>query len=445
MTLKALLDVDSIEEIRKSLLEEDFEVHDLPKKELLLEEVARGCFNIIFLNCSSYNSCSDTIGLTVKNIKKSDPRAEIICIGEKKNDAMAVEAVKNGAAACFGKSFDPALFRETINRVKEIANIRRETYEMEISLHEKYVVADMVSKNSTMLDIFSLIRRVAPYYRTMLIMGETGTGKEVLARAVHHLSLSSKKPFVACNCSGFIETLIESDLFGHVKGAFTGAISNKKGLFETAGDGNILLDEIGDMPLSFQPHLLRALQNGEIRRVGSAQPMKAKCRVIATTKVDLYEKVKKELFREDLYFRLAVITIKLPPLRERKEDIPLLCRFFLNRFREKIGKEVAGISRPAQSLLMAYDWPGNIRELENVLERAILVTTESFIRLQDLPSYIKKLKTETPAYLSLDELEKSHIQRALITTGGNKTKAASILGISRRALLRKTYKYGLQS
>ncbi len=197
------------------------------------------------------------------------------------------------------------------------------------------------------------------------------------------------------------------------------------------------------MRLSLRPHLLRVLQNGEIRRVGSAQPMKAKCRVIATTNVDLYEKVKKELFREDLYFRLAVITIKLPPLRERKEDIPLLCRFFLNRFREKIGKEVAGISRPAQSLLMAYDWPGNIRELENLLERAILVTTENFIRPQDLPPYIKKLKTEPPASLSLDELEKKHIWSVVTTAVGNRTKAAHILGISRRALLRKIYKHGL--
>ncbi len=242
MNFKALLDVDYSEEIRRFLLDEDFEVYDLPEKELLVEEVAMRHFNIIFPNCSPCNSCSDTTVPTIKKIKELDPRVEIICIGEKRDDAMAVEAVKNGATACFGKSFDPTLLRETINRVKEIANIRSETYEMETALHEKYVVANMVSKNSTMLDIFSLIRRVAPYYRTMLITGETGTGKEVLARAIHHLSPSSKKPFVACNCSGFIETLIESELFGHVKGAFTGAISNKKGFFETAGDGTMLLD-----------------------------------------------------------------------------------------------------------------------------------------------------------------------------------------------------------
>jgi len=220
MNFKALLDVDSGEEIRRSLLEEDFEVYDLSKKELLFEEVAKGHFNIIVLNCCPCRSCSNIIGPRIKRIKELDPRVEIICIGEKKNDAIAVEAIKSGVTACFGKPLDTTRLRETINRIKEIANIRRETHEMETALHEKYMFADMVSKNPTMLDIFSLIRRVAPYYRTMLIVGGTGTGKEVLARAVHHLSPSSKEPFIACNCSGLIETLIESELFGHVKGAF---------------------------------------------------------------------------------------------------------------------------------------------------------------------------------------------------------------------------------
>jgi len=277
----------------------------------------------------------------------------------------------------------------------------------------------------------------------MFITGETGTGKEVLARRVHKLSQSSNEPFIACNCSGFIETLIESELFGHVKGAFTGAIADKKGLFEAAGSGTLFLDEIGDMPLGFQPHLLRVLQDGEFRPVGSTRTMRAKCRVIAASNVDLEEKVKKGLFREDLYFRLAVITIDLPALRERKEDIRLLCYSLMNKFKKSIKKKVIGISIPAQRYLVSYDWPGNVRELENVIERAILVTTANFIRPQDLPPYIKNLKSSGGEGLSVDETLKNHIHRVLVTVGGNKTKAASLLGISRRALQRKIEKYSI--
>ena len=250
---------------------------------------------------------------------------------------------------------------------------------------------------------------------------------------------------MACNCSGLVETLIESELFGHVKGAFTGAVSDKKGLFEAAGNGAIFLDEIGEMPLSFQSHFLRVLQDGEFRRLGSTKSMKANCRVIAATNVELYDKVKKGLFREDLFFRLAVITIKLPELKERKEDIPLLYSYFLNKIKTKLGKDVRGITMDAKHLLMSYNWPGNIRELENVIERAVLVTPVNFIRAQDLPTYIKEsAKRDSPASLTLNDLEKNHIQSVLTTTGGNKTKAASILGISRRALLRKINKYNLK-
>ena len=249
----------------------------------------------------------------------------------------------------------------------------------------------MVSRNPAMLDIFSLIRRIASYFRNTLIMGDTGTGKEVVARALHNLSNASDEPFIVCNCSGMVEDLIESELFGHVKGAFTGAVSDKAGLFEAAGKGTIFLDEIGHMPLNFQPHLLRVLQDGEFRPVGSTQSKQAECRVIAATNANLKEKINMGLFREDLYFRLAVITIELPALRERKEDIPLLIRFFLQRLKESIGKDIAGISMPAQRGLMTYDWPGNIRELENVIERAILVTSANFIRPQDLPAHVTNI------------------------------------------------------
>ena len=446
MKFKALIDtgIDYTEEIKKLLLEEGYEVFVLSEKKLLFDEIDKGQYNIVFLR-GSCSDCADITGPNIKNIKKSDPRAEIICICDKKDDTSAIEAIKKGATACFGRPLDSALLSETINKIKELATLRKETFQIETSLNEKYIFADMVSKNPAMLDIFSLIRRVAPYYRTMLIIGGTGTGKELLAKAVHNFSSMAKEPFVACNCSGLVETLIESELFGHVKGAFTGAVSDKKGLFEAAGNGVIFLDEIGEMPLSFQSHFLRVLQDGEFRRLGSTKSMKANCRVIAATNVELYDKVKKGLFREDLFFRLAVITIKLPELKERKEDIPLLYSYFLNKIKTKLGKDVRGITMDAKHLLMSYNWPGNIRELENVIERAVLVTPVNFIRAQDLPTYIKEsAKRDSPASLTLNDLEKNHIQSVLTTTGGNKTKAASILGISRRALLRKINKYNLK-
>ena len=441
--LKVLLDrFDFGEGVRDLLEREGLEIHDLTDRGELLDRVAGGCFDVIFLG----GSCKEEPAKTVRRIKELDPRAEIVFIGEEEEHTAIIEAIKSGTTACLIKPVDLNRLKQVLDEIRELVHIRRETASIERLLHEKYIFAGMVSRNPVMLDIFSLIRRLAPHYRTVLITGETGTGKEVLARALHDLSPWADEPFVVCNCSALVEGLIESELFGHVKGAFTGAVSDKKGLFEAAGNGTILLDEIGEMPLSFQPHLLRVLQDGEIRRVGSHETIKTNCRVIATTNVDLYERVKKGLFREDLFFRLAVITIKLPPLRERKEDIPFLCRFFLERFRQRIGKNILGISRPAQSMLMAYNWPGNIRELENVLERAILVTTEDFIRPQDLPSYIRRLKQEVPiTSLTLAEVEKNHIRSVLTTTGGNKTRAAHILGISRRSLLRKIQKYGLQS
>lgn len=436
-------ELDYFEQIKGILEESGYDVYKPSEQGVLLEEISLGKFNVVFLSCRSCSSCAEESAVRIKNIKELDPRIEIICVSKKKDDIMPVEAIKNGATACLAHPVDLSTLRETINNIKELACIRKETYQIETALHEKYIFYDMVSKNPTMLEIFSLVRRIAPYYRTMLITGGTGTGKEVLARAIHRLSPVADEPFVTCSCSGLVETLIESELFGHVKGAFTGAVSDKKGLFEAAGNGTIFLDEIGDMPLSFQSHFLRVLQDGEFRRVGSTKTMKANCRVIAATNVDLYEKVKQGLFREDLYFRLAVITIKLPLLKERKEDIPLLCYYFLNKLNKRMGKDIRGITTAAKSLFMAYDWPGNIRELENVLERAVLITTANFIRVQDIPSYIRETVTrkETTQALTLEEVEKNHIQSVLTTTGGNRTKAASILGISRRALHRKIKKY----
>ncbi len=446
MKLSALLDLELIdsEDIRKLLLEEGFIVNDLLDKDTLLEEISRGVVNVVFLKCCPVITSSDDIGSTIKKCKELDPRVEIICLGLHKDEEIAVEAIKYGATACIHTPLDESNIRETMREIKDHALFRMETYNIEKSLFEKLIFTEIVSKHPVMLDIFTLLKRVAPYYRTMLISGETGTGKEVLAKRVHKLGPAPEEPFIACNCSGFVETLLESELFGHVKGAFTGAVSDKKGLFEAAGKGTLFLDEIGDMPLGFQAHLLRVLQDGEIRPVGSTRTMKAACRVIAASNVNLEEQVKKGLFREDLYFRLAVITIDLPTLRERKEDIRLLCYYFLNKFIKKMKKNITGISIPAQRYLSSYDWPGNVRELENVIERAMLVTTTSFIRPQDLPSNVRELKASAAQSLAIDDVLKTHIQRVLATTGGNKTRAASSLGISRRSLQRKMQKYSIE-
>jgi len=290
----------------------------------------------------------------------------------------------------------------------------------------------------------TLIRRIAPYFKTITIMGETGTGKEVIGKALHLLSPAATKPFIVCNCAGLVESLVESELFGHAKGSFTGAITDKIGLFEAAEEGAIFLDEIGELPLSMQPRLLRVLQSGEFRRVGSNKPLKAHCRVIAATNKDLAHEVKSGKFREDLYYRLTPLTILMPPLRDRKDEIPLLCRFFLERFNERTGKKVFGISRPAQAALLTYEWHGNVRELENILEQAAVMTTETFIRLEDLPIHLREIPAKQVAdIMLLDEVVKKHIEQVLRQCNGNRSRASKIMGISRRALLRKIEKYSL--
>jgi DNA-binding NtrC family response regulator len=377
----------------------------------------------------------------LQSIKTLDPRAEVIFFSD--SDVDAIEAIKIGASAYFSPPIEFERLKETIDTINDLFQVRKESAELEKLLSEKYTfLPGVIGKNPKMLDIFTLIRRIAPYFKTITIMGETGTGKEVIGKALHLLSPAVKKPFIVCNCAGLVESLVESELFGHTKGAFTGAITEKIGLFEAAEEGTIFLDEIGELPLSMQPHLLRVLQSGEFRRVGSNKLLKAQCRVIAATNKDLAHEVKSGKFREDLYYRLTPLTIHMPPLRDRKDEIPLLCRFFLERFNKRTGKKVFGISRPAQAALLTYDWPGNVRELENILEHAAVITTETFIRLEDLPIHLKEtpVKHMTDSML-LDEVVKNHIEKVLTQCNGNRSRASRILGISRRALLRKIEKH----
>jgi DNA-binding NtrC family response regulator len=405
----------------------------LPHKDLLFNRLTRNSYDLIFLEDEK-----EKLG----SIKAMDPRVEVFLFGN--SDLDVIEALQAGASACFSKPIEPEKFIEAVNRISELIGIRKETADLERSLKTKYTFSGVVGKNPQMLELFHYIRNIAPYYRTVLISGETGTGKEAVAKALHTTSPGAKLPFLVCNCGALVENLLESELFGHLKGSYTGAVADKTGLFEAAGEGTLLLDEIGELPLSFQPHLLRVLENGEFRRLGSTQTLRAKCRVIALTNRNLETEVKKGNFREDLFFRLTRLTIQVPPLQERMDEIPLLCQHLLARFNQRTGKIIYGISRPAMALLLRYNWPGNVRELENVLEQSAILTRDPFIHPQDIPGYLKKSREqEHPPLMSLDHMEKSYIEKTLQYCQGNQTKAAGILKISRRALSRKIQKFHL--
>ncbi len=375
-------------------------------------------------------------------IKRADPRVEVIIIG--RGEENAIDAVREGASAYFSYPIDFQRLKETIEGVNDHFEICRETAQMEKLLQSKYTFAGVVGRDPQMLDIFNFMRRIAPYFKVVTITGETGTGKEVIARALHSLSPGHTRPFVVCNCGGLVENLVESELFGHKKGSFTGAIADKIGLFEAAGEGTLFLDEVGELPLSFQPRLLRVLQDGEFRPVGSHTANKARCRIIAATNRDLSQDMKAGRFREDLYYRLTPLTVFLPPLRERKDDILLLSRFLLESFTRRTGKKIFGFSRQVQTLLISYNWPGNVRELQSTVEQAAIMAAESFIRVDDLPAYIKEFKkVGTSPSMNLEEAIKKHISLVIADCKGNRTKAAKILGISRRSLLRKIEKYSI--
>ncbi|MFA6056060.1 MAG: sigma-54 dependent transcriptional regulator [Thermodesulfovibrionales bacterium] len=412
----------------------DYQIDICHEDKSLIETITKKSYDVILLE----NKIE-----SIKEIKTVDPRIEVIIFGT--NGTVAVEAIKIGASAFFRlplNSLEP--FKNTIDNINEDIKLRIETAELEKQLYTKYMFKGVVGKNPKMLEIFNFMRRIAPYFQTVTIIGETGTGKEGIAKAIQLLSPVAKHPFITCNSGSLGKDLIESELFGHKRGSFTGAIADKSGLFAAAGEGIIFLDEIGELPLQIQPHLLRVLQDGEYRQVGSNQTMKANCKVIAATNCNLLEEVKNGRFREDLYYRLTPLTITLPPLRERKDDISLLCRHFLENFSKRTGKNILGISRPAQTALFNYDWPGNVRTLENVLERASMLTSESFIRLEDLPAYISETNDKKPVLQdSIDDIVKKHVIEVLHECSGNRSKAAEKLKISRRALLRKIEKYNI--
>lgn len=425
----------------KDSIDESLEGHRvavLPPGAALLKEVGSGSYDVVIVE-----SEMDTIS----QVRSADPRIEIVMLGSEAG--LEIRAIKEGARAYLTVPLVNGQLKQALQEINEMFETRRDTGRLEEQLTHKYTFQGIVGKNPKMLDVFQLLKRVAPYFRTVTILGETGTGKEVVARALHALSSRPGDPFVVCNCGGLVETLIESELFGHKKGSFTGAIKDRAGLFQAAGEGTLFLDEIGEMPISFQPHLLRVLQNGEFRPIGGHETFHAKCRVVAATSKDLLKEVQAGRFREDLYYRLTPLVVDLPPLRERVDDIPLLCRHFIKICNERTGKEVAGISRGALSVLMGHDWPGNVRELENALEQAVIMANETFLKAEHFPSRllrpaaVSSIRPQRGASLLLEDVIREHVEAVLQQCNGNRSRAARKLGLSRRALLRRIEKFSL--
>ena len=376
----------------------------------------------------------------LERIVESDPGTSVLVWTRHYSPDTAVEAVEKGACDCLEKPVSPDLLCWRIDKLMAEAHERRHAFQLEHELLEAYRFEGMVGRSPEMLDVFARIRRVAPHYRTVLLTGATGTGKELVAQALHRLSPVAGQRLVVSNCSAIVETLFESELFGHVKGSFTGATQDRVGLFEYAQGGAVLLDEIGDMPLSTQSKLLRVLQNQEIQRVGSSAVRRVDVRILAATNRDLVSLITARQFREDLYYRLSMVEIKLPRLTERREDLPLLQRHFVERFSRQYEKRILGISRRAQSLLAHHSWPGNVRELENVVGHACMMAEREFIDVRDLPDYLHRRPAagllDDEELLTLAELERRHAHRVLERVKGNKQRAAQLLGISRATLYR---------
>ncbi|HBO84165.1 MAG TPA: hypothetical protein DD641_04155 [Deltaproteobacteria bacterium] len=362
----------------------------------------------------------------------------------------ALECMKLGAYDYISKPFKPDEIILTLKKAEEREKLKRENIRLKETLSKEYQ-SEIITKDKKMLDMLNLVKKVSDYNTTVLITGESGTGKELAARAIHYSGVRRDRSFIPVNCGAIPKNLIESELFGHVKGAFTDAIRTKTGLFEESDKGTIFLDEIGELPMDMQIKLLRVLQDGEIRKVGDTKAVKVDVRVIAATTKNLSEEIKKGGFREDLFYRLNVIQIHLPPLRERKDDIPVLAEYFLKQYCERFGKVIKYIDADAMEALLNYRWHGNVRELENVIERAAILEDGEMITPECLPFMetqdTRRLQTQEVSDFSIkraeDDIEKELIKKALNATGGNRTHAAKLLEISHRALLYKIKEYGL--
>jgi len=396
----------------------------------------------------------DMDGLEILTLAKQEqPQAEVIIITGHGTVPSAVEAMRKGAFNYLLKPLDMDQLRAVVEKAGQSVRLRQANVELRRRLDEKFGFEGVIGDSPQMREVIERLKRIAPTNATVLIHGETGTGKELVAQAIHQNSPRKNKPFVALNCAALSENILESELFGHVKGAFTDASSDRVGKFEYAHGGTMFLDEVGDMPVATQIKLLRVLENGEITRVGSNEPIKVNVRILSATNRDLEEAIEAGTFRRDLYHRLKVVTIRLPALRERREDIPMLIDYFLKQFTSLHHKQIRGVSAAARHRLLGFDWPGNVRQLRNVVESMVVVDYDGLLDVDDLPEELADAPAPSESADSaclvplvgrpLEEIEKLFIAETLRVTGGNREEAARTLGIGERTLYRKIKQYGL--
>lgn len=439
-----LVDDDDLhrETMEDWLTEEGYQVIAVGDGDAAIEQIHEGIAVIV-----TDLKMPRTDGLTLlRYAKEHAPHAAVILITGHGTVETAVLALKEGASDYLTKPVKPEELTYRIEQAIEKRRMTTQIANLHVQLREKFGLSNFIGTSPKMRDIFEKIHRVANARTTVLIIGETGTGKDLVAQAIHHNSPRAEKPFVPVNCSALPEGLIESELFGHEKGAFTGAIEKRVGLFQSANGGTLFIDEIGDMALSAQSKLLRALETRKIMPVGSSQEVPVDVRVIAATNRDLKKAIEEEKFREDLYYRLNVVELKLPPLRERREDIPLLVRHFIEQITKENARPMCEVTPEALDRLTQYDWPGNVRELKNTLEGIIVLLPRDRIDVTDLPEHLREVKraqTVIQPGMTMEEIEKEAMRRTLEQTKGNRTEAAKILGVSVRTLQRKIKEYDL--
>jgi DNA-binding NtrC family response regulator len=439
-----------LELISEALAEEDVEIHSTTDPEEGLDLILREHPQVVLLDLVM----PKLNGMEVlERIVEFDPSIDVILMTAHYSTESAVEAIRKGASDYLNKPISVVSLRLRVGKILTDARRRLRTMQLDEELLQASQFEGIVGRSPLMWEMFAKIRRIAPHFRSVLVTGATGTGKDLVARALHRLSPAAAGHLVICNCSAVVETLFESELFGYVRGAFTGAAQDKMGLVEYANGGTLFLDEIGDMPLATQAKLLTVLQNQEVRRVGSLTARKVDIRVVAATHRDLPSLIGQKLFREDLYYRLAMVEISVPPLSERREDIPLLQRHFVERFATQYRKDIRGLTHRAQVLLARHDWPGNVRELENVIGHACMMAMSETIDVEDFPAKLRPTFAQLPEEpsspveldgSSLDEKERNLLAAALEQAGGNQSQAARLLRISRDRLRYKMAKFHLR-
>ena len=441
----ALVDDEPIfcKRIRNFLLKKSYSIDTFLTGKEFLRATSSKIFDLVFLDLN----LSDINGLKIFDyLRRVSSETKVVIITGYGSVDTAVRAMKEGAIDYLCK---PVRLKEillTVSSVKENVILRKNNKLLQESLKKDNVLDGFIACCADMQNLLATIKKVAPLNCTVLLQGDTGTGKRMVAQAIHDLSDRKHKKFVSFNCGAFTEDLIANELFGHEKGAFTGAVGAKTGLLEAADKGTVFLDEIGEMPLSMQVKLLHVIEEKRILRLGSVKPIELDIRIIAATNRDLRKMVQEGSFREDLFFRLNVVTISLPRLTDRKDDIPLLITHFINKYNRQFSKNVASISPDALTILMHYDFPGNVRELENIIQRAIALSDTDVIKPEHLPADIQHFSFESldaNSLMSMEEMEKRHIARVLELTGYDRQMTSAILGLPRTTLWRKMKKYGL--